>query len=204
MRLLAVVLFVALAAGAQTKHDPLTAREVDQMRDSAQDPKKRVDLLLSFARERVMAIERLRMAAKPGPNDPSTIAELLTDLAGLIDELDDNLSMYNGHSEDLRHPLHHVLDAEADFQKKLAELDESATSAQRRRFATALADASDSLKTSSDSARAMMADQINKKGELKDKADRNDSNRSAHSGNNQTLSPDATGMGGIGHKPPEQ
>lgn len=202
MKIFVTVLLIALSgcALAQAKHDPLTSREVDQMRDSAQDPKKRVELLLSFARERVMAVERLRTAAKPGANDSGTIADLLTDLAGLIDELDDNLSMYNGHSEDLRRPLRHVLDTEAEFQKKLAELDESATSSQKRQFATALADASDSLKTSSDSARTMLADQINKKGEVKGK----DSKQSADSNKGQMSAPDQTGMGGIGHKPPEE
>ena len=206
MKTLAAVLLIALSAMAQAQahHDPLNAREVEAMRESAQEPKKRVDLLLTFARERVMAIDRLRTAAKPGPNDPVTIAELLTDLATLIDELDDNLSMYNGHSEDLRRPLSRVLDAEVEFQKKLAELGESATPMQKRRFAAALEDDSDSLKTSSESARAMLADQIQKKGEAKgkDKSDHDDA-KAARSGKGQQQSADPTGMGGIGHTPEE-
>ena len=123
------ILLITLSAGAmaQSRHDPLNGHEVDQMRDTAQDPKKRVDLLLSFAHERVLAIDRLRTANKPGLNDADTISDLLADLAQLIDELDDNLSMYNGHSEDLRRPLRHVLDAESDFRKKLAALDQNAT-----------------------------------------------------------------------------
>jgi len=205
LKIYAAVLLIMLsvAAQAQSKHDPLNAREIDQMREVAQDPKKRVDLLLSFSRERMLAIERLHAAAKPGPNDSDTIAGLLADLAGLIDELDDNLSMYNGHSEDLRRPLHHVLDTEAEFQKKLAELGESATPVQKRRFAIALADATDSIKSSSESARAMLADQLTKKGDLKDKekADRDDSKRS---GKSQPQTPDTTGMGGVGQRPPEQ
>jgi hypothetical protein len=171
MRILAALLLVGLCAAAQAQrgHDPLNPREVEAMRESAQEPKKRVDLLLSFARERVLAIERLRSAAKPGKDDPSAIAELLTDLASLIDELDDNLAMYNGHSEDLRRPLQHVLDTESEFLKKLAVLDQNATPLERRRFAAALEDASDSLKTSVEGARVMLADQIAKKGEDKGK-----------------------------------
>jgi hypothetical protein len=166
VRVLAALLLVGLCATAraQPAHDPLNPREVEAMRDSAQEPKKRVDLLLSFARERVLAIERLRSAAKPGKDDASAIAELLTDLAALIDELDDNLAMYNGHSEDLRRPLQHVLDTESEFLKKLAALDQNATPVQKRRFAAALEDASDSLKTSLEGARVMLADQIAKKG----------------------------------------
>lgn len=206
MKTLAAVLLIALSTvvQAQAHHDPLNAREVEAMRESAQEPKKRVDLLLTFARERVMAIERLRTAAKPGSNDPVTIADLLTDLATLIDELDDNLSMYNGHSEDLRRPLSRVLDAEAEFQKKLAELGESASPMQKRRFAAALEDASESIKTSSEIARAMLADQIQKKGEAKgkDKGDRDDA-KAARSGKGQQQSADPTGMGGIGRTPEE-
>lgn len=206
MRTFLAVLLIALStlAQAQAHHDPLNAREVEAMRESAQEPKKRVDLILGFARERVMAIERLRTAAKSGPNDTATIASLLTDLATLIDELDDNLSMYNGHSEDLRRPLSRVLDAEAEFQKKLSELGESATPMQKRRFAAALEDASDSLKTSSESARAMLADQIQKKGEAKgkDKGDHDDA-KASRSGKGQPQSADPTGMGGIGRTPEE-
>jgi hypothetical protein len=200
-----VLLIAITAAAAQTRHDPLNAREVEQMRDSAQDPKKRVELVLSFASERMLAIERLRTAAKPGANDPATIASLLADLAGLIDELDDNLDMYNRHSEDLRNPLRHVLDAEAEFQKKLAELGESATAQQKRLFAAALEDATDSIKTSSESTRAMLADQIAKKGEVKskDKASRSPSSSPARPGNGQQA-PDPTGMGGVGSRPPEE
>jgi hypothetical protein len=205
LKIFTTVLLIAITAAsvAQTRHDPLNAREIEQMRDSAQDPKKRVELVLSFARERVLAIDRLRTAAKPGTKDSVTIASLLSDLAGLIDELDDNLDMYNRHSEDLRNPLRHVLDAEAEFQKKLAELGESATSQQKRLFSAALEDANDSIKTSSDSASTMLADQIAKKGEVKnkDKASRNPS--SPPSGNIQQA-PDPTGMGGVGSRPPEQ
>jgi len=159
------------------RHDPLNPREVDQLRESAQLPKKRIDLLVSFARERMLAIERLRSAAKsgatqPGVDDSSKIADLLGDLAAVIDELDDNLAMYSRHSEDLRRPLHHVLDAEAEFLSKLEALNESATPLQKRHLAAALEDALDSVKSSRESARDMLAGQIEKKGEEKDKLDR--------------------------------
>jgi hypothetical protein len=158
------------------------------MRDSAQDPKKRIELLLSFTRERVLAVDRLRSATKPGMNDPIAIAVLLGDVAALIDELDDNLAMYNGHSEDLRRPLRHVLDAEAEFQQKLAALNESATPMQKRHFSAALEDATESLKTSTESANAMLADQIAKKGEekSKEKSDHKGTKPAADHGGNES------------------
>jgi ABC-type transporter Mla subunit MlaD len=162
---------ILLCAGAwaQTRHDPLTPREVDQLRETAQLPKKRIDLLISFARERMLAIDRLRSATKSNPDDTGKIADLLADLATVIDELDDNLEMYNRHSEDLRSPLRHVLDAEAEFQSKLESLNQSATPLQKRRLTVALEDALDSVKASSETSRAMLAAQIEKKGEEKDK-----------------------------------
>lgn len=181
MKILAAILIAGLCTGAQaqTHRDPLNEREVELMRDSAQEPAKRIDLIVGFARERMTAIERLRAAAKPSASDPETIASLLGDLATLIDELDDNLSMYGGHSEDLRRPLRHVLDAEADFSQKLKALDEKATPLQKRQFAAALEDASESIKASTENARAMLADQLEKKGEEKDKAklDRDDASQ---------------------------
>lgn len=167
----AFVLTVVLCAGgvAQMHHDPLNPREVDQLRETAQQPKKRMDLLISFAKDRMLAVDRLRSATNTNLDDSAKIANLLADLAAVIDELDDNLAMYNQHSEDLRRPLRHVLDAEAEFLPKLEALNESATPLQKRRLAAALEDALDSVKASSESARAMLADQIEKKGEEKDK-----------------------------------
>lgn len=171
MKILTAILLVGICvcAEAQRRHDPLSDREVAKMRESAQEPKKRIDLLVGFARERVLAIDRLRTATKPSPDDASSVADLLGDLAAMIDELDDNLAMYGGHSEDLRRPLRHVLEAEAEFQQKLKLLNDNATPLQKRRFAAALEDASESLKSSTESARAMLNDQLEKKGDEKNK-----------------------------------
>lgn len=205
MKILAAILLVALCAGAQGQvhHDPLNEREIDLLRETAQDPKKRIDLLIAFTRERVLAIERLRSTTKPGLDDSGKVADLLGDLAALIDELDDNLAMYSSHSEDLRRPLRHVLDAEAEFQQKLNALNDTATPMQKRRFSAALEDASDSLQSSTESARTMLADQIEKKGEEKDKEklDRKEAQqtRDTHA---PEVPPDYTGAGGMGRTPP--
>ena len=71
MRILAALMVAGLCvlARAQARRDPLTAREVNQMRENAQDPAKRINLLLGFARERLLAIERLH--GKPKPSVPT-------------------------------------------------------------------------------------------------------------------------------------
>lgn len=167
--LLGFLVVLCADAAAQMHHDPLNPHEVDQLRETAQLPKKRIDLLVSFARERMLAIDRLHSAPSNGQDDSGKIADLLADLAAVINEMDDNLSMYNRHSEDLRRPLRHVLDAEAEFLPKLEALDAAATPLQKRRLSAALEDALDSVKTSRENASAMLAGQIEKKGEEKDK-----------------------------------
>lgn len=210
MKFLIGVLLLGLCVGAQAqkRHDPLNSREVDQMRDSAQDSKKRIDLLIGFSRERVLAIDRLRSTIKPGGlDDAGKIADLLTDLAALIDELDDNLVMYSGHSEDLRRPLRHLLDAEAEFQQKLKALDGNATPSQKQRFAVALENASESLKSSTESARELLADQIEKKGEEKNKEKLDRREKHAPGTNPSDAAHreprDDAGISGVEHTPPQ-
>lgn len=171
MKILVAVLLAALCACAlgQSRNDPLTSREVDLLRDTAQQPPQRIRLLISFAEQRMLAAERLRNPARPGFTDPDKVSDLLGELAAVVDELDDNLAMYNGHSEDLRHALRHVLDAEEKFLKRLNALEDGAPPQQKRSFAAALADASESVRSSRESAQAMLTDQIAKKGEAKEK-----------------------------------
>jgi hypothetical protein len=174
---LAAIMFSLLAltpaAVAQSRHDPLTEREIETLRDSAQDPKKRIDFLLGFVRERVLAVDRMRTFSKSGLENGGKLSQLLGDVASLVDELDDNLDMYNKHSEDLRRPLRHVLESEDDFLQKLKALSDAATPLQKRAFAAALEDASDSITSSAQSARAMLADQVAKKGEEKKTDEKN-------------------------------
>ena len=179
MRMLIALLLAVFCTGAQAqmRHDPLTSREADQLRDSAKEPKRRIDLLIGFAAERVMAMERLRAPSsdisrdttKDGLDDSGKLAEMLGELGDLIDELDDNLEMYGKHGEDLRLPLRHVLEAEGEFLQKLKALEDHATPSEKRGMAAALEDASESLQDSMEGAKALLAGQIEKRGEEKDK-----------------------------------
>ncbi len=156
-------------AQAQMGHDPLTSREAELMRDSAQEPKRRIDLLIGFTRERVMAVEQPHVTAKDGVDNSAKLAGMLDELADLIDELDDNLAMYSKRGDDLRRPLRHVLEAEGEFEQKLKSLESRASPEEKRRIAISLEDATDSLQSSIESAKAMLASQIAKLGEEKDK-----------------------------------
>jgi hypothetical protein len=166
---LLVALVTATGAHGQTHRDPLSNREVELMRDSAQEPKQRIDLLIGFARERVMDVEQLHAAAKDAANKSGKLDAVLSELADLIDELDDNLVAYSKHGEDLRHPLRQVLLAEGEFQQKLKAVEDTATAPEKQHISVSLEDATDSLQSSMESAKAMLAAQIEKRGEEKDK-----------------------------------
>lgn len=174
MKILAALLLVLFSAPvfAQRTHDPLNTREVDQLRDAAQDPERRIALLLEYATERLLGVERLHRADHRSDRDAETLASLLGDLATIVDELDDNLDMYDKHGEDLRRALRKVIAANEDFRKRLAELDRERTMLSRRAYAAALADATESVQQSLESARTMLDRQIARKGQEKEKSRR--------------------------------
>lgn len=149
---------------AQRRHDPLNDAEVDQLREFAQEPENRMKLFVRFTKARMEMIQHMR-------GDPELMGErgeqmrsLLEDLASLVDETDDNLDQFNGRSQDLRKPLKLIIEMDSDFQVKLAELKRTSTREQLRQYGFALESAIDSVNESADSARAMLADQLAKRG----------------------------------------
>jgi hypothetical protein len=164
---LAVVLGFVVPSFAQRHHDPLNSKEVNELRDAAQDPPKRMKLFISFAKARMEMIEHMRTDPKPAAEGPG-IDQLLSDVADLMDEIDDNLDMFDRRSQDLRRPLKGIIEMCSDFQLKLRTMKETSTPEQLRAYGVSLEDATDSVNESADSARAMLADQVSKRGEARD------------------------------------
>src|SRR3954449_9404392 len=103
---------------AQNKRDPLTNLEIDQLRDTAQDPDLRLKLYLAFARARLAALDQVR-------TDPKTIDRAaathdgIQDFLDVYDELNENIDTYVDRKADLRKILKIVIDADTEFQAKL-------------------------------------------------------------------------------------
>lgn len=167
---LAMTMLVAfvLPSLAQRQRDPLNPKEVDELRDAAQDPPKRMKLLMSFAKARMEMIEHMRNDPALAGKNGADIEKLIDDIASLMDEIDDNLDMYNQRTEDLRKPLKGIIEMTTDFQVKLKTIKEASSAAELRRYGFALEDAMDSVNESADSARAMLADQVAKRGKVKE------------------------------------
>src|SRR5437016_11281890 len=115
------LIFVALAlmlaapsASAARDRDPLTPLEIDQLREAAQEPEKRIKLLTDFARARLLAIEQMRADPKLHENRGQQIHNLLTDFLGICESLEDNLDMYSRQHADLRKPLKQAIEAYTD------------------------------------------------------------------------------------------
>jgi TolA-binding protein len=170
------LLFLGAPLWAQRKHDPLNDSEIDQLRETAQEPDRRMKLYIKFARARMEMLQQMRTDPKLMGDNGSEVRTVLEDLATLVDETDDNLDQFNGRSQDLRKPLKMIVEMDSDFQVKLAELKRTSTAEQLRGYGFALESAIDSVNESADSARAMLADQLVKRGKPKDnpKEDKDD------------------------------
>jgi hypothetical protein len=168
-----------LSALAQRHRDPLNDDEVNQLREAAQEPDKRMKLYIGFAKSRMEMVEHMRTDPKlMGENDSEMVGRL-QDIATLVDEIDDNLDQYNEKTQDLRKPLKSIIEMDSDFQVKLTELKRTSTPQQLRNYGIALEDATDSVGESADSARVMLEDQLAKRGKPTDnpKEDKEDTKK---------------------------
>lgn len=154
----ALLLIAPLALRAE-KRDPLNEKEVDQLRETAQEPEKRLKLWVEFIRARMVAVDQLRADPKPAKDRGEKIHDLLQDIATLVDEVDDNVSDYDQRQADLRKPLKEIVQLDSELQGKLRELEHSAadpknTDAQDYKFV--LQDAVESVNQSADSNRKLL------------------------------------------------
>jgi hypothetical protein len=118
-----VFLLICLSIPAfASRHDPLTQAEVDQLRDTTQEPVKRIKLLVTFARARMLAIDQVRGDTKMAADRGKRIHDLLEDFNYITDELDSNLDMYARQHSDMRKALKEVVEGYTDWQLKLRGL----------------------------------------------------------------------------------
>lgn len=119
--LIALVSLWTAHATAQAR-DPLNEKEVDQMREVADEPNKRLELMVKFIRERMSKIDELEADAKSAKDRPMQIHDLLEDVTTLLDEISDNLDMYGSHNADMRKGLILLIEADSEWQLQLRQL----------------------------------------------------------------------------------
>jgi len=160
---LGLTLLVSVPLWTQVRErDPLNDKEVDQLREAAMEPEKRLKLMVDFTHARMTSLEQLRADPKAGKDRGKKMHDLLEDIADLVDEIDDNVDDYNERSADLRKPLKDIIQMESDFQGKLRELSTAAQdpkNADASDYTFALQDATDSVNKSAESSRKLLDEQ---------------------------------------------
>jgi hypothetical protein len=153
-------LLLLLPAWAQRRHDPLTPAEINQLRDTAQDPDPRLKLYLQFARTRLASVEQVHSDPKITDRGQE-IHERLQDFVEVYDELDDNIATFVERKEDLRKVLKNVIEADNEFQARLRALKDSgdATKAEAAKYEFLLSETLHTLATSADDHRQLLAEQ---------------------------------------------
>jgi hypothetical protein len=155
-----LVLLATTAAWAQRHHDPFTPPEIDQIRDASWEPQQRLALYLTFARARLVALEQMRSDPKTKDRVQQT-HDKLDDFLLIYDELNDNIDTYVQRKNDIRKPLKLILDADTEFQAKLRALKDAADvpPEEAKKYEFVLSNALDTLDTSAEDHRKLLADQ---------------------------------------------
>ena len=151
---------LAVGATAQRRSDPLTEPEIDQLRDTALDPDRRLKLYVDFARARLTALEQVRSDPKI-VDKGAAIHDRLQDFEGVYDELDDNLDTFNSRNDDLRKVLKVILEADAEFQSRLRAVKDAAVDNkdEEKKYEFILADVLDDVNSGAADHRQLLAEQ---------------------------------------------
>ena len=157
---LGLVLAGGAAAQAQRHREPLTQPEIDKIRDASWEPKQRLTLYVAFTRARLVNLEQMRSDPKT-KNRAQQTHDLLDDIQLLYDELNDNIDTYVDRKDDIRKPLKMIIEADTEFQAKLRALKDAADAppAEAREYEFVLTNLLDTVDTSSEDHRKLLADQ---------------------------------------------
>ncbi len=152
---------LALPLAAQQR-DPLTDKESDDLREVAQEPLKRLKLLIKYAGERLDTVEHLQN--EPKVSDRGTrMHDALEDFRQIVDELDDNIDDYSQKNSDLRKPLTEVVAAETSYQARLEAIKKTGEDPKHADFfklySFALQDATESVSLSLTDAKKTLDEQ---------------------------------------------
>ena len=150
--------FAMPAAAQKRNRDPLTNAEVDQMREAADYPNQRLELMVRFTRERIAMIGLLS-SDPPSATRPKQIHDLLEDFIALLDETNDNIDMYESHHTDMRKGLKLLIEANSEWQLKLRQLKEQTPPAELEQYSFVLANAVDTVADSAQGARETLEEQ---------------------------------------------
>lgn len=158
---IACIAVLALPVLAQREQrDPLSQKEIDELRDTNQEPSRRLPLIVKFARERLDTALAASTNAKLAAADrEAAIHNSLQDFLSIYDELGDNLDMYTGQKEDLRKPLKMVVAGDGEFRVKLEQIRERSSPEDMKVYAFALTSALEAVNDGTEEHRRLQQEQ---------------------------------------------
>jgi len=151
--LVLLLVFTWAALATAQKRDPLNEKEIDEMRESADQPDKRLEFMVKFARARMNAIQELEANAKTAKDRPMQIHDLLEDFTTLLDEIGDNVDMYGSHNADMRKGLTLLVEANSEWQLQLRRLKEQSPPEELDQYSFILNNATDAVHDMADDSR---------------------------------------------------
>jgi hypothetical protein len=158
--ILCCALVIGWAAQSSAQHrDPLNEKEIDEMRESADWPDKRLELMVQFARARMNKIDQLRADAKSAKDRPMQIHDLLEDFTAILDEIEDNVEMYASHKADMRKGLTLTIEASSEWQNKLRRLKEQSPPEELDQYSFVLTNADEAVSDMGDDTRKELQEQ---------------------------------------------
>jgi hypothetical protein len=122
---LLLLFLTPLVLAQEEQSDPLNDTEVNELRETAMEPEKRLEYFVAFARARLESAEKACNNPKLS-NRGAEIHQNLQDFSDIYDEMDDNVDTYADRQDDLRKALRIVIDADTEFAAKLRALKDSA------------------------------------------------------------------------------
>jgi malate synthase len=108
------------AAIAQRHSTALSEAEEEAVRDAAADPAARVSVYQGIIETRIKRIQAI-VADKRAQGRRDDLRENMDEIAGLVDEFEDNLEEYDRAHRDLRKPLPKLIDATLRWESVLKQ-----------------------------------------------------------------------------------
>jgi hypothetical protein len=161
------------------KRDPLTEAETDQLRELRLEPAKRLKLFGKFAAARLDSVDQALNDPKQAQERPAKIHDLLEDFSSIVDEINDNLDMYQSDNKldqdqhkQYRKGLKDLIAEEGKLRARLRTLQHDIESdpklkTESQAYIFALQDADSALKSSLETARQYSTEKDEEKPEKK-------------------------------------
>ena len=148
-----MLLLVVTPSWAQSKKDPLTEQQIEEVREAGDNPPERIKLYVGYLEERITEIHKLN-ADHIAQNKTVRLHNLFDEFTRLSDELQDNMDAFDQQHADLRKMLKEIVEKTAQWTTVMNEPVASTGYDFARK--TAL----DSNQTAHDTATTMLADEI--------------------------------------------